>query len=163
MTASRRERPPGPLPRVGPDPPRRKGRMYPPPTGGGRPRSPSQERRPLDPPPPHGGNLEGDLEPGELRVTRQERLRRAAHAAALLRADRLQGIAEAVARARLHLAEDDPPAPPQNEVELVPPCSLVPGEQGVPAQPVVQEHAGLGPAPVGVHDPSPSPSRSEGE
>src|SRR3989304_3468317 len=70
MTASRRERPPGPLPRVGPDPPRRKGRMYPPPTGGGRPRSPSQERRPLDPPPPPGGNPAGAPQPRAPRGAR---------------------------------------------------------------------------------------------
>ena len=67
----------------------------------------------------------------------------AANAPLLLGANHLERIAVAVAALLLHLAEDQPPTAPDDEVELVATRPLVPAEDPVAAHEVVREGTAL--------------------
>src|SRR5205823_8624906 len=64
-------------------------------------------REPLQTPTPERDDLERRLEAVQFRVCREPALRGLADAALPLRADHRERVAEAVARLRLDLAEDD--------------------------------------------------------
>src|SRR5207247_1452726 len=95
-------------------------------------------------------DVERHLEAGEGGTRRKPDLRGSADPAALLLIDHLDRVPEPRAALRLHLAEDEPAAAAQDEVELVAgrPCVL--GEDLVAAEPVVPTGAplGLGPEPA---------------
>ena len=100
-------------------------------------------REPLEPSAAHGDDLERRLEAVELGVRREPCLGRDAQAPLLLRPDHLEGVAEAIARLGLHLAEDHAAAAARDEVELVAADPLVSGEDPEAAQEVMEARATL--------------------
>ena len=88
--------------------------------------------------------LECDLEVAHLRMLGQPHLGGSPQTAPLLRADHVQRIAETVSTLGLHLAKNDPTAPPKHDVELVAAGARVGREYAVPAQPVMQTSTPFG-------------------
>src|SRR5207237_2081677 len=76
-------------------------------------------RQPLEPPAAHRDDLERGLEAVELWVGCEPRLGGLTDPALLLGADHRERVAEAVARLRLDLAEDEAAAAANDQVELV--------------------------------------------
>src|SRR5207247_6104937 len=83
--------------------------------------------------------------PGGLGRGRQPRVTGLPEPAQLLPRDHLQRIAEPGTVLRLHLAEDEPPAAAQHQIELVAARPDVRAEDAVAAQPVVEPGPPLGP------------------
>src|SRR5207248_3049025 len=77
-------------------------------------------REPLQPATALRDDLERHLEAVEVAARREPRLRRLPQAPLLRRAYHLDRVAVLGPRLRLHLDEDEPPAAPYDEVELVP-------------------------------------------
>lgn len=104
----------------------------------------------LDAPPMHGGNLERDLETGQLRMLGQPGLSATDDAPGLLVAHRLGGKTERCGAPHLHLAEDEPAPSPRDDVELAAAGPRVAREDPVAAQDKVamDEPLGLGSRPA---------------
>jgi hypothetical protein len=78
-----------------------------------------------------------------LGVCAKPRLGGTEEAPPLLGADHLERVAVRLTRLRLDLGEDEPTAPPQDDVELVAGRAGVDGEDAVPAEAIVQARAAL--------------------
>src|SRR5262245_34440345 len=70
--------------------------------------------------PADADRLELDAKPVEIRTAREPGGGGQAHAASLLGADHLERLAVRLAALLLHLRDDDAPAAPDDEIELVP-------------------------------------------
>src|SRR5512132_7051 len=73
---------------------------------------------PLDSPRPHCSDFERNVEVSVLRVRKQPGLGATSQTLAFAEIDRLERVAEAWAFLQLHLAEHEPPAAPDDQVEL---------------------------------------------
>jgi len=94
-----------------------------------------------------GDDLERDVQGCKLWSAGEPVLRGPANAALLLGANHLGRVAEVLSRPHLDLAEDEPGAAADDEVELVPPTARIGVENPVTAQPVVAADTALGRAP----------------
>ena len=92
---------------------------------------------------PHRDDLEPAVERPTRRVPGEPRLRGEPQPPQLLLVDHLERVAEPVAGLALDLAEDEPPAAPDDQVELVAARPDVRAENAVAAQAVVAGGASL--------------------
>ena len=84
------------------------------------------------------------LRPCGLGMAREPRLRRSTQASLLLRVHHLERVSELVAELLLHLAEHEPSAASDDDVELMPAGPRVGREDPVPAQAVPPDGATFG-------------------
>jgi hypothetical protein len=92
---------------------------------------------------PDGDDFEPALECLTRRVPGQPRLRRELQPSELLLVDTLERVAEPVAGLPFDLAEHEPPAAPNDQIELVPAGPDVGAEDAVAAETIVAGGASL--------------------